>query len=241
LIRDLEEGHTSYLRTNFYPPCQSKEIPSPLGISPHTDAGFLTILLQDDNCHSLQVFTEHDGLWVTVHPVPGALTINTGDMAQVWSNSEYRAPLHRVLTDSSRDRYSAPFFYNPGYETWVRPMAKVVNSDSVQAVDHTKYHDILWGYFRAVRFAGDLTDLGVELQIEDVQRLRNEGRVWQHHGHWRNYFPGDTRGEAVQFKPLHVETQTLFVGRKSRLVKSPQPFNVERYRELLLLGTEGGQ
>ena len=26
-----------------------------LGISPHRDAGFLTILLQDINCHSLQV------------------------------------------------------------------------------------------------------------------------------------------------------------------------------------------
>eukprot|EP00970_Alexandrium_tamarense_P019894 scaffold14582_cov172-Alexandrium_tamarense.AAC.3 len=111
-FRRMMGDHTSYLRMNYYPPCilddnnnddaeeKSTKDPPPLGVSPHRDAGFLTILLQDDDCHSLQVarFEDADDTadnWVTVHPIPGALTINTGDMAMIWSNGRFRAPLHR--------------------------------------------------------------------------------------------------------------------------------------------------
>jgi isopenicillin N synthase-like dioxygenase len=85
----LRDQHTSYLRMNFYPPCADPGPPGgppPLGISPHKDAGFLTVLAQDEHCHSLQVRRRTDNEWVTVKPIPGALTINTGDMAQIWSN-----------------------------------------------------------------------------------------------------------------------------------------------------------
>ena len=46
-------------------------------------------------------------------PVAGAFTINVGDMLQVYSNDRYVAPLHRVLANRERCRYSAPFFFNP--------------------------------------------------------------------------------------------------------------------------------
>ena len=158
IISELRERHSSYLRVNYYPVCNEKaeDGSTPLGISPHKDAGFLTVLLQDDDCHSLQVWKDEN--WIKVIPVPGAFTINTGDMAQVWSNGKYKAPLHRVLSNKEKVRYSAPFFYNPSYDTRVEPLD--VGNDEPQ------YHPVLWGYFRAVRFAGDLTDLGVEIQIE---------------------------------------------------------------------------
>ena len=41
---------------------------------------------------------------------------------QVWFNGLYKAPLHRVLADRERVRYSAPFFYNPSYQTMVTPV-----------------------------------------------------------------------------------------------------------------------
>eukprot|EP00980_Cylindrotheca_fusiformis_P004057 scaffold880_cov132-Cylindrotheca_fusiformis.AAC.53 len=162
IVQALRENHSSYLRSNYYPPCieLAEDGRKPLGISPHKDAGFLTVLLQDDDCHSLQVWKDEQ--WITVQPVPGAFTINTGDMAEVWSNRKYRAPLHRVLSNESKERYSAPFFYNPSYDTLVTPLS-----------DNPLYHPILWGYFRAVRFAGDLTDLGVEIQIEDFLRSKS--------------------------------------------------------------------
>ena len=86
MVRDLREKHSSYLRSNYYPPCDDPD--NNLGISPHRDAGFLTVLLQDDDTHSLQV--HKDGHWITVHPVRGAFTINTGDMLQIYSNGKYK-------------------------------------------------------------------------------------------------------------------------------------------------------
>jgi isopenicillin N synthase-like dioxygenase len=46
---------------------------------------------------------------VVLDPVPGAFTINLGDMLQVWSNDRLRSPLHRVLASTDRVRHSAPF------------------------------------------------------------------------------------------------------------------------------------
>ncbi|CAB9507201.1 Flavonol synthase/flavanone 3-hydroxylase [Seminavis robusta] len=201
-LQDLKHQHSSYLRLNYYPPCQQPSAavtnepdPTPLGISPHKDAGFLTVLLQDDECHSLQAFM--DGQFVSVQPVPGAVTINTGDMAQIWSNGRYKAPLHRVLTDPTKKRYSAPFFYNPGYNWLVTPLP---NDSS----DMPKYFGCLWGYFRAVRFAGDLTNLGVEIQIDDYETQK-------------------------QPPSAHLKRQKYFQeGRWTSL-----PFDVERYRVLI--------
>jgi isopenicillin N synthase-like dioxygenase len=198
-LERMEGAHTSYLRMNYYPPCGEKSDldnteenlhnnsfstktagSGTLGISPHRDAGFLTILLQDDECHSLQVarFEDDDHIadddrWVTVHPVPGSLTINTGDMAMICSNGRFRAPLHRVLTDPAKKRYSAPYFYNPSYEEFCRPFASCCSkeneegdnqndtapgntdkSNDVHPLQSLKYHPCLWGYFRALRFAG---------------------------------------------------------------------------------------
>jgi isopenicillin N synthase-like dioxygenase len=150
IIRELRENHSSYLRSNYYPVCNefSDDGSKPLGISPHRDAGFLTVLLQDADCHSLQVL-KGDSTWVTIHPERYAFTINTGDMAEVWSNGRYKAPLHRVLSNETKVRYSTPYFYNPSYETVVEPLV----ADGEKAI----YSGVLWGYFRAVRFAGDLT------------------------------------------------------------------------------------
>lgn len=237
-LERLREDHTSYLRLNYYPPSAGRGDGAAglhnnsfsrgdaagggaLGISPHRDAGFLTVLLQDDDCHSLQVARcEDSSRWVTVHPVPGALTINMGDMAMICSNGRFRAPLHRVLTDPTRRRYSAPFFYNPGYNELIAPFVCCCgqgNEDDGGARKHVvddndnneksqqalqKYHPCLWGYFRALRFAGDLTDLGVEIQTSDFM---------------------------VGAGSSHIEKQQRFM----EVVNFEEPFDVEKYRHIL--------
>ena len=122
------------------------------------------MLYQDPNCHSLQVArgaTEvptTDGAWSTVSPTPGAFTINTGDMARIWSNDRYHAPLHRVLTHPTEVRYSAPFFFNPGYGTRVLPLP---------SLGRPNFEPCLWGYYRAQRFAGDFADFGAVARQQD--------------------------------------------------------------------------
>jgi isopenicillin N synthase-like dioxygenase len=152
-------AHTSFLRLNHYPVCPD---PAPadsptdpargqLGIRHHTDAGALTVLLQDEH-PGLQVL--RGGAWHTVAPRPGALVVNIGDVVQVWSNDVYPAPLHRVIASDAHARYSAPYFFNPAYETDYSPLAQP-----------PRYRPINWGEFRAGRAAGDYTDLGEEIQI----------------------------------------------------------------------------
>lgn len=161
-----EDVHTSFLRLNHYPaaPDGGAADPSsrPLGVGEHTDAGALTILLQDDQ-PGLEV--QRDGRWFLVEPLPGALVVNLGDIAQVWSNDRYRAAPHRVLTNAARDRYSVPFFLNPSYETTYEPLPSTVTPGHPAA-----YRRIGWREFRSLRAAGDYADIGEEIQIHHYRR-----------------------------------------------------------------------
>jgi len=157
--------HSSFLRLNFYPICPAPEHPEGLltptrghlGINHHTDAGALTLLLQDDQ-PGLEVY--RDGRWHLVQPRRDALVINIGDIVQVWSNDRYRAALHRVVASATAPRFSAPFFFNPAYSASYAPLASTVDAAHPQ-----RYRPIRWGEFRARRAAGDYADLGEEVQI----------------------------------------------------------------------------
>ncbi len=160
---------TSFLRLNHYPvsdPLEDvAEAAAPgadLGIHHHTDAGALTVLLQDD-VDGLQVW--RDGAWRAVAPTPGALVVNIGDMIQVWSNDLYRAPVHRVLAMNAVERLSLPLFFNPAYEAVVAPLDRCVGPGRPP-----RYHPIRWGEFRKRRADGDFADHGVEVQISDYAR-----------------------------------------------------------------------
>ena len=162
LDHHFQRGHSSFLRLNHYPstdPLAGVDAPpaGPYGISQHSDAGAITVLLQDEVA-GLQVL--RDRSWVDVTPVAGALTINIGDMLQVWSNDRYRAPLHRVRASSEIARYSAAYFCNPDYSTIVTPLATAVS-----AVQAPHYKPISWAEFRRMRAMGDYGDFGEEIQI----------------------------------------------------------------------------
>jgi isopenicillin N synthase-like dioxygenase len=150
---------------NYYPvkdPLEGRPGVAPsnqagLGVHHHTDAGALTVLLQDE-VGGLQV--HRDGFWHDIQPVEGAFVINTGDMMQVWSNDTYQAAIHRVLAMHSQDRYSIPFFYNPAAGTPVSPLPSVVTDDRP-----AHYSTINWSEFRGRRTDGDYADYGPEVQI----------------------------------------------------------------------------
>ena len=163
LGRYFRDGHTSFMRLNFYPRCPAAGAAQdrPLGVNPHTDAGALTLLLQDDQA-GLEVY--RDGAWHLIEPRRGALVINIGDMVQVWSNDRYRAALHRVVTSSERDRYSVPYFFNPRYDTDYAPLATAVTPGNP-----ARYRPINWREFRSLRAAGDYADLGDEVRIGDYR------------------------------------------------------------------------
>lgn len=159
----FKPDNSSFLRLNHYPTCEtpadsSADFPDAghLGIYHHTDAGALTVLVQD-RVPGLQV--RKDDTWHTVDPEPGTLIINVGDLVQVWSNDQYKAPLHRVLANTAQERFSAAFFLNPNFDTVCAPLLEA------PAV----YRDVNWGEFRASRAAGDYANQGTEVQISDYR------------------------------------------------------------------------
>lgn len=165
----FEQGESSFLRLNFYPVCDdpapadspTRPLAGHLGINHHTDAGALTVLLQDSQ-PGLQVYRA--GAWHLVEPRSGALVINIGDIVQVWSNDRYEAPLHRVIASGSTPRYSAPYFFNPAYNCDYAPLPSLCD-----ARHPPHYRPINWGEFRARRAAGDYADYGEEIQISQFR------------------------------------------------------------------------
>jgi isopenicillin N synthase-like dioxygenase len=161
---DFVETHTGFVRLNHYPvrdPLANATVAhqpvAGLGVHHHTDAGALTVLLQDE-VGGLQVY--RDGFWHDIAPYEGAFVINTADMMQVWSNDIYRAAIHRVLAMQDFDRFSIPFFYNPSANARVRPLPVTVSASRPCA-----YRTIHWGEFRGKRTDGDYADYGAEVQI----------------------------------------------------------------------------
>ncbi len=162
--------HTSFLRLNYYPPCPAPARPADLslardghlGVNHHTDAGALTLLLQDDQ-PGLEVF--HDNEWHLVEPRRDALVVNIGDIVQVWSNDRYTAALHRGLVSADAERFSAPFFFNPAYSTQYAPLPSTVD-----ARHPPRYRPIHWGEFRARRTAGDYAERGEYHSINHYSR-----------------------------------------------------------------------
>lgn len=158
LVTGFDDGHTSFLRLNYYPKFTGVEAgDSPFGVGEHTDAGALTLLLQDEQ-PGLEVF--RDGRWYPVQPRKDAIVINIGDIIQVWSNDQYRAALHRVITNPLEDRYSVPFFLSPSFDTTYEPLPTTVRGDHP-----ARYRAITWREFRTLRAAGDYEDIGEEIQI----------------------------------------------------------------------------
>ena len=164
----FDGNHTGFMRLNYYPvedPMASlggEHSAADLGVHHHTDAGALTVLLQDE-VSGLQVF--RDGFWYDIPTVDGAMVINTGDMMQVWSNDIYQAAIHRVLAMNASDRYSLPFFFNPAADCTVSPLPSVVGEDRPG-----RYHPIEWGSFRGRRSEGDYADYGTEVQISQYRK-----------------------------------------------------------------------
>ncbi|HSG90897.1 MAG TPA: 2OG-Fe(II) oxygenase family protein [Pseudomonadales bacterium] len=169
LERGFGAEHTSFLRLNDYPPqddpapADAADLPEQgrLGIHHHTDAGVLTLLIQE-GMTALQV--RRHGRWHLVEPEDDAFIVNIGDMMQVVSNDRFKAPEHRVLaTPAGGHRQSAAFFFNPAYDALIAP-------DPLLAGPAARYRPFTWGEFRSRRADGDYADLGEEVQISQYRR-----------------------------------------------------------------------
>ncbi|KAI8813461.1 hypothetical protein BJ742DRAFT_788388 [Cladochytrium replicatum] len=103
-----------------------------LGVGPHKDGGFLTVLAQD-SVGGLQV-QNFDGEWVNAPPLPYSFVINVGQQIELVSDGVYPSTTHRVLTNRSGiTRHSVAYFLSPTLDSQMR-VEKVDKSGAPSAV-----------------------------------------------------------------------------------------------------------
>ena len=91
------------------------------GVGVHKDYGFLTLLLTD-GVGGLQV-EGPDGTFQDVPHIPGAFVVNLGELLEVATDGYLKATNHRVVSPpGARERFSAPFFYNPRLDARIAPL-----------------------------------------------------------------------------------------------------------------------
>ncbi|MCD7452877.1 hypothetical protein HAX54_018432 [Datura stramonium] len=108
------------LQLNSYPCC-----PNPnhaIGLAPHTDSLFLTILHQTSNTKGLQFLKKGHG-WTSISPISeNALVVNVGDLLHILSNGEFPTVYHRVLVDQTKHRVSLAYFFGPQVDSLIVPL-----------------------------------------------------------------------------------------------------------------------
>ncbi|CAD5323497.1 unnamed protein product [Arabidopsis thaliana] len=152
----------SDFRINRYPPCPRPDLA--LGVGHHKDADVISLLAQDD-VGGLQVSRRSDGVWFPIRPVPNALVINIGNCMEIWTNDKYWSAEHRVVVNTTRERYSIPFFLLPSHDVEVKPLEELVSPENPP-----KYKGYKWGKFYVSRNRSDFRKLEIEnIQIDDFK------------------------------------------------------------------------
>lgn len=134
------ETPTTFLRLLHYPPQPMSEADQ-VGAAPHTDYGIITLLAQDDS-GGLQV-RPRGGDWIEATPIEDTFVLNVGDMLARWTNDRFVSTPHRVVNGSSRDRYSLPYFLDPGMDATIECLPTCTDAQHAQLYAPVRYGDYL--------------------------------------------------------------------------------------------------
>ena len=107
------------------------------GLGPHSDSGFLTLVLQQPDHNGLEALLEPKGSaadteadrWLRVRiRRAGSVGVNLGEMLQLLTAGRMLATVHRVIPppapeDGGVDRVSVTYFHNPRLSAVVSPDA----------------------------------------------------------------------------------------------------------------------
>lgn len=133
MMEQLKKG-SQLMVLNCFPPCPQPDLT--LGMPPHSDFGFLTLVLQD-GVEGLQI--QHQRKWLTISPIPGSFVVNVGDHLEIFSNGRYKSVLHRVLVNPTKPRLSVASLHSVPYKVTVRPAEKLITDTNRRRYKDTDF------------------------------------------------------------------------------------------------------
>jgi len=149
---DYKKGCFSLLRSILYPPAAGQmENDELLRLGNHQDMGTFTLLFQDDS-GGLEAL-DKDGNWRQVPPLPGAITVMTGQVLECWSGGKIKAVMHRVRAHTSninKHRQTHVYFVAADLNVPISPKVPL-QSDWIPIYEH---ENETTGEFVQRRFAG---------------------------------------------------------------------------------------
>ena len=166
--RGLTAAPTSLFRIFRYPPHPSGD-DGTWGVGEHTDYGLLT-LLATDGTPGLEVKVR--GEWVPAPADADLVICNLGDMLDRLTGGRYRSNPHRVRNHAGHDRYSLPFFLDPGWEAVVAPLefddGWRVPDDAASRWDRANLREVggTYGTWLSAKVAKVFPDLAADVALE---------------------------------------------------------------------------
>ncbi|KAE8726967.1 carotene epsilon-monooxygenase [Hibiscus syriacus] len=137
ILKQFEDG-SQLMVVNWFPPCPEPELT--LGMPPHSDYGFLTLLLQDE-VEGLQI--QYKGKWITVEPLDNSFVVNVGDHLEIFSNGRYKSVLHRVFANPAKPRLSVASLHSLPFDCMVRPSPKLIDEENPRRYKDTDFATFL--------------------------------------------------------------------------------------------------
>ncbi|KAK1420378.1 hypothetical protein QVD17_21921 [Tagetes erecta] len=162
MIDVFDDGMQS-IRMTYYPPCPQPD--RVVGLTPHSDASGLTILLQVNEVGGLQV--KKDGLWIPVDFLPDAFVVNIGDILEIMSNGVCNSIEHRATVNATKERISLAMFFNPKLEAQVRPAKSLL----MKTKDHPLYRTLVMEHYLKEFFSHKLNGKAFleRMKIRDIE------------------------------------------------------------------------
>ncbi|KAF7011417.1 hypothetical protein CFC21_025730 [Triticum aestivum] len=127
------------LQVNCYP--KEPEGDSAIGLAPHSDHGFLTILLA--SCSGLEVLDRSSNTWRVVQQPRHALHVHVGDYMEVLSNGRIRTVVHRAVLNPGEARISMASIHSFGMHETVSVAKELVDEQDPERYKESSFSDFL--------------------------------------------------------------------------------------------------
>ena len=145
-LDSLTSDPTPLFRIFRYPPHPADGVDR-WGVAEHSDYGLLTLLAHDGKA-GLQVKVGEE--WIDAPADPALIICNLGDMLDRLTAGRYRSTPHRARNHADQDRYSLPFFLDPGWDAVIESIdlddGWVAPADADRRWDRSNLRDLSGTY-----------------------------------------------------------------------------------------------